>query len=164
MSIFSDVNSCTFSGRLTRDAMVRPTPKGSFVRFSVACNRSRWDSETQAYLDEATFVDCSMYVPGPSEKTLKVMGYLEKGTQVVVSGAYEDDRWTDKDGQSRVSKVLNVSRDGLRVFTQRDKAPFAVEGLAADEQPVPPREDPLTIDELKSDYGAVEVADHEYNW
>ena len=113
MSIFSDVNSCTFSGRLTRDAMARPTSKGSFVRFSVACNRSRWDSEAQAYTDAATFVDCSMYIAGAADK---VLSHLVKGTQVVVSGAYEDDRWTDKDGQPRVSKVLNVSRDGLRVL------------------------------------------------
>jgi single-strand DNA-binding protein len=94
----ADVNHVVLIGRLTRDAELKMTPKGTaVVKFSIAVNR-RKKNEDQ-WEDEANFFDITVW--GKQGEALHK--YLVKGKMVGVDGELNQDRW-QQDGQNR-SKV-----------------------------------------------------------
>ena len=88
-----DLNSCTFIGRLTRDAELKHLPSGApVVAFSLAVNGSEKDGD--GWKDRASFFDMA-YFGKPAEA---VNPYLKKGQQVAVTAEAVQDRW-EKDGE-----------------------------------------------------------------
>ena len=93
------MNKVIMMGRLTRDPEVRvSTGSGNTVigRFSIAVDR-RFKKEGQP---EADFFNCIAF----GKQGEFVEKYLHKGTKVVITGALQNDDYTNKDGQ----KVRNV--------------------------------------------------------
>jgi len=92
------INTVALTGRLTREAELRYTNTGTPIcSFSVANNYRR--KQGNEWAEEANFFDCTLF--GKRGESIKQ--YLQKGTQVAITGQLRQERW-EKDGQNR-SKV-----------------------------------------------------------
>lgn len=106
----ADLNSCSFTGRLTRDAETQTVgSKGtSITKFSIANNTGFGQyARTQ-------FFNCQMW--GKAGEALKQ--YLTKGKQVAVTGVLENQKWTGNDGIEHDSWTLTVSSVTLLADSQ----------------------------------------------
>lgn len=103
----TDLNNLTIIGRITRDL-----DENSFgytntgvarANVSIAVNRSKKQGEQ--WIDEVSYFDVTIW--GKTAENLKP--YLQKGTQIAVSGYLRQDRW-EKDGKknSRVTIVAEL--------------------------------------------------------
>jgi single-strand DNA-binding protein len=99
------MNSCAFTGNLTRDAEVRTVGESEVAAFAIAVN-GRKDGEV-------LFLNCDLWRPG------KVAEYLTRGKQVGVSGQLKC-REYEKDGQKRQAWSLDVRE--LTLLSSREKA------------------------------------------
>lgn len=100
----SNFNKVILIGRLTHDAVLRHTPKGTACTdVSLAVNRS-YTTEAGEKREETTFVDTTFW-----GKTAEIAGkYLSKGNLTCVEGRLKMDTWNDKaTGQAR-SKLTVV--------------------------------------------------------
>lgn len=98
------MNSCTFTGRLTRDPEVRHTSGGTAVcNASLAINNriKRGDQ----WVDEPTFIELTIW----GNRGEAFAKHHSKGQQAAVSGELRMDSWEDKQtGQKRSKLYLNV--------------------------------------------------------
>ena len=94
-----DVNNCTFSGRLTKDAVQKELPTGTkLVNFDIANNVGFGEHE------KVTFINVQLW--GKSGDNL--LKYLTKGKAVAVCGSLELQKWVSKqDGTEQKKLVLN---------------------------------------------------------
>ncbi|AFG38582.1 single-stranded DNA-binding protein [Spirochaeta africana] len=99
----NSLNSILLEGNLTRDPVLKETPKGSPVcEFSVASNRFyRMDDELQK---EVSFFDVETW----NKVAERCGGELAKGRGVRVIGRLKQNRWVATDGSNR-SRVLIVA-------------------------------------------------------
>jgi single-strand DNA-binding protein len=88
----ASLNSCAFTGNLTRDAEMKTVGESEVASFAIAVNDRK---------GEATFLNCDMWRPGG------VGEYLTRGKQVAVSGELRCKRY-EKDGQKKEIWVLEV--------------------------------------------------------
>jgi single-strand DNA-binding protein len=103
----ASVNKVILVGNVGRDADVRETKKGdTIVSFSLATTE-KWDSgeETQWHR-----VD----VFGKLANAIK--DYVRKGRQVYVEGQLVYDKWTDKDGNEKITAKVKVGFNGKLVL------------------------------------------------
>jgi single-strand DNA-binding protein len=98
----ADLNSCSFTGRLVRDAEKKVIPTGStLVAFDLANNTGWGDNK------KVTYITVNMW--GKSGEG--VFPYLKKGGPVAVTGELEVQKWTGKaDGAEHSKLVLNCNR------------------------------------------------------
>lgn len=97
----SDLNSCSFIGRVTKDAetMTVGSKGTSLTKFGIANNTGFGQyAKTQ-------FFNCQMW--GKQGEAIKQ--YLTKGKQVAVTGQLENSKWTDNDDVEHDSWTLTVS-------------------------------------------------------
>ena len=104
----ASLNSCSFTGNLTRDAEVREVGENEVAAFGIAVN-GRKDGEV-------LFMNCDLWRPG------KVAEYLTRGKQVAVTGQLKC-REYEKDGQKRQAWSLDV-RD-LTLLGSKERAEAA---------------------------------------
>ena len=84
------MNICHFSGRLGNDAETKHTKEGSAkTTFNLAVDSGSGDYR------RTDWIRCVMW------KREKLAQYLTKGKPVIVTGEYQEQKWTDKDGQER---------------------------------------------------------------
>lgn len=97
----SDLNSCSFTGRVTRDAELTTVgSKGTMLtKFSIANNTGF------GQYAKTNFFNCQMW--GKQGEAIKQ--YLVKGKQVAVTGMLENNKWTGNDGLEHDSWTLTVS-------------------------------------------------------
>lgn len=101
------INSVTISGNITRDMEVHTNNNGySFGEFSVAVNERRKNQQGE-WEDKPHFFDCKML----GDRAPKIAPYLTKGTKVAVIGKLQQDRWEDKNGGGKRSKVYILVND-----------------------------------------------------
>lgn len=93
----ASLNSCAFTGNLTRDAEVKPKGETEVASFAIAVNDRN---------GKAMFINCDMWRPGG------VAEYLVQGKQVAVSGELRCNRY-EKDGQKKEFWVLDVKNLAL---------------------------------------------------
>lgn len=93
----ASLNSCCFTGNLTRDAEMKTVGENEVASFAVAVNDRK---------GEAMFINCDMWRPGG------VAEYLTRGKQVAVSGELRCKRY-EKDGQKKEIWVLEVKNLAL---------------------------------------------------
>jgi len=101
----ASLNSCSFTGNLTRDAEVREVGESEVAAFAIAVN-GRKDGEV-------LFLNCDLWRPG------KVAEYLTRGKQVAVTGQLKC-REYEKDGVKRQACGLDVRE--LTLLGSREKA------------------------------------------
>ena len=94
----NSLNSMLVEGNLTEDPVMTSTPKGTPVcAFTVAS--VRYYKEDGEYKDETSFFDVESW--GKLAETCKE--YLEKGRGVRIVGRLKQDRWRDRNYNSRSS-------------------------------------------------------------
>jgi single-strand DNA-binding protein len=94
-----DVNNCTFTGRLTRDGLLKTTPTGTNVlEFDIANNTGFGNYAKTLFL--------SVNLWGKQAESLSK--YLQKGKTVAVIGTLEQQKWTGKDGMPHEKNVINA--------------------------------------------------------
>ena len=111
----------TLIGNLGGDPETRYTPQGTLVvSFSLAVNNRRRDSSGNQ-VDTTNWYRISAF--GRLAETmvnLNERGFLTKGKQVYVQGAFEAREWTGQDGQQRTSLDVNVREfNGFQLLGQR---------------------------------------------
>lgn len=96
----ADINICTFSGHLTKDATKKTLPSGtSLVEFTMGVN-SGWGE-----YKKTLWLTCNAW--GRTGDV--VYSYLKKGKQVAVCGSMEVQTWTSQaDGQEKTKNVMNA--------------------------------------------------------
>jgi len=126
----SDMNVCTFIGRVTRDAELTQVgaKNTSLVKWGIANNTGFGQYE------HAQFFNCQMW--GKQGENIKQ--FLTKGKQICVTGMLEDTSWEGQDGTKHQQWTLTVSQVSLladsknQVQQQVDEAagssPYDAEG------------------------------------
>ncbi len=99
----TSINAVILVGHLTRDAELRFTTSGTPVTsFSIAVNKSV--KKNDQWTDEASFFDIVLF----GSRAESLSKYLTKGQQIAVDGSLQQDRWTDKDGQTHSRVKINA--------------------------------------------------------
>jgi single-strand DNA-binding protein len=93
----SDLNQCSFIGRLGKDVELRVTPAGdSVANFSIACDWKTKKSEGVEWVNISAF-----------GKLAELCGqYIGKGSQVFVQGRLQTDKYEDKSGVTKYSTKI----------------------------------------------------------
>jgi single-strand DNA-binding protein len=93
----SDLNQCSFIGRLGKDVELRVTPAGdSIANFSIACDWKTKKSEGVEWVNISVF-----------GKLAELCGqYIGKGSQVFVQGRMKTDKYEDKSGVTKYSTKI----------------------------------------------------------
>lgn len=93
----SDLNQCSFIGRLGKAPETRVTPNGDAVtNFSIACG---WKTKTK---EGTEWVNVSAF-----GKLAEICGqYLDKGSQVFVQGKMKTEKYEDKSGVTKYSTKI----------------------------------------------------------
>ena len=94
----ADLNSCSFTGRITRDAVVESVgAKGTQItKFSIANNTGF------GQYAKANFFNVQVW----GQAGAAVAQYLKRGKQVAVTGMLENAKWEGKDGLEHDSWTL----------------------------------------------------------
>lgn len=94
----NDLNQCTFTGRLGRDAEVKFLTSGDAVaNFTMAVGK-KWKDKNSEVKEATTWVRVTFF----GVVAEKVVGpYGKKGTQVLVVGEMTQRKYTDKDGAEK---------------------------------------------------------------
>lgn len=88
-------NKWIIAGNVTGDPEIKEIGESSVATFSVAVN------DPFSKSGECMFVDCDFWNPG------KVIGFVQRGTPVLVEGRAAEAKW-EKDGQKRKKTFLKV--------------------------------------------------------
>ncbi|MBR4874140.1 MAG: single-stranded DNA-binding protein [Clostridia bacterium] len=96
------LNHITIMGRLVRDPDLRTTQSGvSVVSFTVAVDRDYKQGDEKV----ADFIDCTAW-RGTAEFVSK---NFTKGRMICVDGSLNSNKWTDKDGNNRISWYVQAN-------------------------------------------------------
>jgi single-strand DNA-binding protein len=92
-----DINSITIAGRLVRDPELAQTKNGkTMCKFSIASNKG---NDIVAFFNVVTW-----------DKTASNCGqYLKKGSQVIINGRMDQNKYQDKNGQNRTSFFISAN-------------------------------------------------------
>lgn len=115
----SDLNNCTFSGRLADTAEVKDVNGKAKGRYRIAVSGFKKDSEP-------LWLTCDHWGIGA------VSQYLTKGQRVIVIGELREEKWKAKDGSERRAMLLNVrslvlldsKKSDDRPAWEQDETPF----------------------------------------
>lgn len=119
----SDMNVCTFIGRVTRDAETSTigAKNTALTKWGIANNTGFGQYE------KTNFFNCQMW--GKQGESIKQ--YLTKGKQICVTGQLEDTTWTSDDGTKHLQWTLTVSQVSL--LADSKNAQQQASGTAGDE-------------------------------
>lgn len=107
------INTVSISGNLGRDAELRRTKSGmSVLKFGVAVNERKKNSQTGEWEDYTNWIDCTMF----GSRAEKIAEYLTKGTKVSIGGKLRWSQW-ERNGEKR-SKI-EVVVDEIEFMTNR---------------------------------------------
>lgn len=111
------LNKVMLIGNLTRDPVVKSTPKGTLIAdIGLAINRN-YTTASGEKREEVTFVDIELW-----EKLAELAEkYLKKGKSVYIEGTLRLDSWDDKQSGQKRSK-LKVRGEHMQFLGSRDDA------------------------------------------
>ena len=118
----SDLNSCSFTGRLTKDAELKNVgaKQTPCSEFTIANNTGFGQYEKCSYFAVQLW----------GARATSLMQYLTKGTRVAVTGSLTQNDWVDQNGVkhtmfrlSATDIVLLGSPQGQRSVSPQDTAP-----------------------------------------
>jgi single-strand DNA-binding protein len=146
---FTDINSVTLIGRLTRDPELRSLPSGhSVCSLRIACNGRRKDGD--AYQERPNFFDVTVF--GRQGET--VDRYLRKGSRLAIDGRLEWSEWETAEKQRR--QTVTIIAEAVQFLDSAGGRGGSHDGTDATE------EEPLTAEERELvGVGAGEAQDDE---
>lgn len=111
------INQVTIQGGATSDVELRYLSNGTAVaQFSLAQTPRRYNKQTQQWEDGDThYFDVTIW----KHKAEAAANQITKGTQLIVTGRLEQQRWEDKQGNKR-SRVQIVAEE-LAVLVKAQK-------------------------------------------
>ena len=114
----SDLNSCSFTGRVTKDAVVESIgAKGTQItKFSIANNTGF------GQYAKTNFFNVQVW----GKAGVAIAEYLKRGKQVAVTGMLENQRWTGKDGLEHDSWNLTCQSVTLLADAKATTEPVSV--------------------------------------
>ena len=93
----SDLNQCSFIGRLGRDVELRVTPAGdSVANFSIACDWKTKTKEGVEWINITAFGNLAIICGS----------HIGKGSQVFVQGKMKTEKYEDKSGVTKYSTKI----------------------------------------------------------
>jgi single-strand DNA-binding protein len=100
----------TMAGTLTADPELSRTDQGvAYVRFTVACNDRRFDSNTDRWVDlDASFLRCTAW----RHLAEHTAASLTKGVRVLVTGTLRQRTFDDADGRPVTVTDVDVTEVG----------------------------------------------------
>ncbi len=104
----SDLNQCTFTGRLGTDPEHRSTKSGDPIvnlRLAVGKNWKDLDGNKQ---ESTEWISVTCFNKG----LCKLMEYAQKGTRIWVTGRFQTRQWEDQLGNKRYSSEIVVQPYG----------------------------------------------------
>ncbi len=111
----ADFNKVILVGRLTRDPELRYISSGTAVcEVSLAIGR-KWKGSDGQMRDETTFIDVVIW----GRNGENVNQYMKKGSQLLVEGRLNQERWEDKNTGQKRSKV-NVVADRVQFLDSKN--------------------------------------------
>lgn len=127
----SDLNQCSFIGRLGRDVELRVTPAGdSVATFSIGCG---WRTKTK---EGTEWVNVSAF-----GKLAEICGqYLTKGSQVFVQGKMKTDKF-EKNGVTKYS--TKIAADTVQFLGKGKESEVKHDSVAATKAPTDPYKTPF---------------------
>jgi len=100
----SDLNECTFIGRLGADPEVKRSRDGkAIVNFRLAVSEQWRDKTSGERKERTTWVPVVIFSEGLAKIAEQ---YLRKGSRVFLRGAFNVREWEDKDGNKRTSTEI----------------------------------------------------------
>ena len=125
---FSNV---TIGGRLTSSPELRSTAKGTLcTNFRVAVNKRQLDGQAKT-----NFIPCVAW----GSVADFVTKYFRKGSSILVVGEWDNNEWTDKDGNKRIQSEIVVSR--VEFVDSKDEAPAETSPAPVAAKPAPKYEE-----------------------
>lgn len=114
----SDLNSCSFTGRVTKDAVVESIgAKGTQItKFSIANNTGF------GQYAKTNFFNVQVW----GKDGVAIAEYLKKGKQIAVTGMLENQKWTGKDGLEHNSWNLTCQSVTLLADAKATTEPVSV--------------------------------------
>ena len=114
----SDLNSCSFTGRVTKDAVVESIgAKGTQItKFSIANNTGF------GQYAKTNFFNVQVW----GKAGVAIAEYLKKGKQIAVTGMFENQKWTGKDGLEHDSWNLTCQSVTLLADAKATTEPVSV--------------------------------------
>lgn len=97
-------NQCHFTGRIGNLAIRYTQDNIPISVFSIAISKSRKDNHGQ-WIEETTWINCKAF----KQIAEYINNHAQKGTFVRVTAAYQENKWTDKSGQQRISPEFLVN-------------------------------------------------------
>lgn len=123
------MNNLTVAGQLGKDAEVRFLPNGDPVaNFSIA--------DSQGKDKDAIWWNCQLF----GKRAESLAQYLVKGQAVTITGSVSQRKYTDKNGQERIStdvRVNDVSLQGGRKESAPQQAKQQPDSKEFDDKDVP---------------------------
>ena len=121
------INKVVLTGNLTRDPELQETPSGfQLLRFGLAVNDRRKNSQTGQWEDTPNYVDCAMF----GNRAASVSRYLAKGSKVAIEGKLRWSQWRAQGGSNR--SKLEVVVDEIELMSRGQQG-----GKPASPQPKP---------------------------
>lgn len=115
----SDLNQCTFTGRLGADPEIRRTGNGKPVASLRLAVGETWKDKNSGERKEKTeWVSVVIW----NEGLCRVAeGYLKKGSRVLIQGALQTRKWQDQSGNDRYSTEVVLNGFGDKLLMLGDK-------------------------------------------
>lgn len=97
-------NQCHFTGHIGKLDIRYTQDKIPITAFSIAINKSRKDNNGQ-WIDDTTWINCKAF----KQIAEYINNQVQKGTFVRITATYQENKWTDKSGQQRISPEFLVN-------------------------------------------------------
>ena len=127
----SDLNYCSFIGRLGKDPEMKAMPSGeSVTNFSIAVGEQWKDKQSGQKRERVEWINCVAF-----KGLADVCGnYLQKGSRVFVSGKWRTRKW-EKDGVTKYATEIVVGE--LNMLDSRSDHAGPPESESVPEKPKP---------------------------
>lgn len=97
----SDLNQCTFTGRLGADPEIRRNQEGKpIANLRLAVSDAWRDRNSGERKEKTEWISITVFSEGLCKL---VEQYLRKGSKVLIQGSWKTRKWTDQSGQDRYS-------------------------------------------------------------
>lgn len=133
-----NLNKILLCGRVGRDAETAGT---GGVKFSICVNESWQDKNSGEWLEKPTWFEVIHWTKSQEKSLSKI----KKGAVALIEGKMENNKWTDKNGQTRDGWQVNARRVQITTPAPRSTAPPTPQQIAKKYDGPPP---PHTNDEL----------------
>ncbi|WP_119711624.1 single-stranded DNA-binding protein [Arsenophonus endosymbiont of Aleurodicus floccissimus] len=91
-------NQCNFTGHIGKLEIRYTQDKIPITAFSIAISKSRKDNSCQ-WIDDTTWINCKAF----KQIAEYINNHRQKGTFVRVTTTYQENKWTNKSGQQRIT-------------------------------------------------------------